>query len=76
MLNKKQNNKTKYLLTALAAVSLSACATIDETWDGAMFRITSAECKLFKAEQYGKCMREHYPRVEQDYNWENKSKTE
>lgn len=63
----------KYLLLGLSLTALSGCATLNETWDDAMYRITSAECKLFRAEQYGKCMREHYPRVEEDYAWEKNS---
>ena len=65
-----EGNKMKYLILAAGLTTLSGCATFNETWDNAMYRITSAECKLFKEEQYSKCMREHYPRVEEDYSWE------
>jgi len=67
-----EGSKMKYLLAGLALTTLSGCATMNETWDGAMYRITSAECKLFREQEYGKCMREHYPRVEEDYSWEKK----
>lgn len=60
------------ILGLTATLALSGCATMNETWDGAMYRITSAECKLFREKEYGKCMRERYPRVEQDYAWEKK----
>jgi hypothetical protein len=63
--------KMKYLLTALAAVSLQACASIDEYYDKTIYKITEYECKMFDAEKFGKCMREHYPRVEEDYSWES-----
>jgi hypothetical protein len=69
MLKGKQN-KVKYLLTALAAISLTACASIDEYYDKTIYKITEYECKMFDAEKFGKCMREHYPRVEEDYSWE------
>ena len=46
----------KYLIGVVALTTLSGCATLNETWDDAMYRITSAECKLFKAEQYGKAL--------------------
>jgi hypothetical protein len=72
MASRTEGNKMKTVLGVVSLTLLSGCATINETWDDAMYRITSAECKLFKAEQYGKCMREHYPRVEEDYSWEKK----
>ena len=62
----------KYVLAIVALTSLSACATIDNYYEKTIYNITKAECKLFRAEQFGKCMREHYTRVEQDYSWESK----
>jgi len=62
----------RVLLIIVALTSLSACATIDNYYEKTIYNITKAECKLFRAEQFGKCMREHYPRVEQDYSWESK----
>ena len=60
------------LLAIVALTSLSACATIDNYYEKTIYNITEAECKLFNSEQFGKCMREHYPRVEEDYSWEQK----
>ena len=62
----------RVLLIIVALTSLSACATIDNYYEKTIYNITKAECKLFRAEQFGKCMREHYPRVEEDYSWETK----
>lgn len=60
----------RYVLAIVALTSLSACATIDNYYKKTIYSITEAECKLFNSEKFGKCMREHYPRVEEDYSWE------
>lgn len=65
-----EGSKMKYLITAVALTTLTGCVKVNETWDNAMYRITSAECKLFREQEYAKCMQEHYPKVEQDYSWE------
>lgn len=65
-----EGSKMKYLITAVALTTLTGCATLDEYYDKTIYKITEAECKLFNAEKFGKCMREHYPRVEEDYSWE------
>ena len=60
----------RILFVTVAAFSISACATWEGYYDKTIFNITKAECKMFSADEYGKCMREHYPRVEEDYSWE------
>jgi hypothetical protein len=69
----------RVLFLAVASFSISACATVNTTmqeyYDKTLYKITEYECKMFDSEKFGKCMREHYPRVEEDYSWEQKDKT-
>ena len=71
----KLHDGHKWLMLGLAIVVLtllSGCATIDNYYEKTIYSITEAECKMFNSDQFGKCMREHYPRVEEDYSWESK----
>jgi len=67
----------RYLLAGLALTTLSGCATVgvtmQEYYDKTIYKITEYECKMFDSERFGKCMREHYPRVEEDYSWKTKT---
>jgi hypothetical protein len=45
---------------------------MQEYYDKTIYKITEYECKMFDAEKFGRCMREHYPRVEEDYSWQKK----
>jgi len=71
----KLHDGHKWLMLALAIVVLtllSGCATLNNYYEKTIYKITEYECKMFDAEKFGKCMREHYPRVEEDYSWEQK----
>jgi len=71
----KLHDGHKFLLAGLAAfvlTNMSGCSTLDNYYEKTIYNITEAECKMFRSEEFGKCMREHYPRVEEDYSWETK----
>jgi uncharacterized protein YceK len=71
-----EGGKMKYLILALGLTTLTGCATVNTTmqeyYDKTIYKITEYECKMFDAEKFGRCMREHYPRVEEDYSWQKK----